>query len=40
MTKYIVTVCLIVLLAVPACAQVSPAQTVPFDHWAYDAVQQ
>ncbi len=40
MTKYIVTVCLIVLLAVPACAQVNPAQTVPFDHWAYDAVQQ
>jgi len=40
MTKYIVTACLIVLLAVPVCAQVNPAQTVPFDHWAYDAVQQ
>ena len=40
MTKYIVTACLIVLLAVPALAQVNPAQTVPFDHWAYDAVQQ
>ncbi len=41
MTKYITVVCLVVLLAVaPAFAQVNPAQTVPFDHWAYDAVQQ
>jgi len=40
MTKYIVTLCLVVAIAVPAMAQTSPAQTVPFDHWAYDAVQQ
>ena len=40
MTKYITVACLVVLLALPACAQLNPAQTVPFDHWAYDAVQQ
>ena len=40
MTKYIVTACLLVLFAVPVFAQSNPAQTVPFDHWAYDAVQQ
>ena len=33
-------VVLVSLLAVPAFAQSSPAETVPFDHWAYDAVQQ
>ena len=32
-------VVLVSLLAVPAFAQSSPAETVPFDHWAYDAVQ-
>ena len=40
MTKYITVLCLVAALAVPASAQINPAQTVPFDHWAYDAVQQ
>ena len=29
----------LVTLALPAFAASSPAETVPFDHWAYDAVQ-
>ena len=40
MIKYITVLCLVVALAVPAGAQINPAQTVPFDHWAFDAVQQ
>ena len=39
MTKYVVALCLVVAIAVPAYAQATPAETVPFDHWAYDAVQ-
>jgi hypothetical protein len=42
MTKKLLVVCLIValgVLALPVLAQHNPAETVPFDHWAYDAVQ-
>jgi hypothetical protein len=41
MRKIIVVSCalLIALYAVPAFAASNPAETVPFDHWAYDAVQ-
>jgi len=41
MRKMIVVSCALVLAAyaVPAFAASSPAETVPFDHWAYDAVQ-
>jgi len=40
MRKALPVVVLAMLIAVPALAQTSPAETVPFDHWAYDAVQQ
>jgi len=43
MTKRLVVACLVFVLALaalPALAQSNPAETVPFDHWAYDAVQQ
>ena len=40
MRKALPVVILALLIAVPAVAQTSPAETVPFDHWAYDAVQQ
>ncbi|MBM3501823.1 MAG: S-layer homology domain-containing protein, partial [Armatimonadetes bacterium] len=41
MRKFAVTCCVVVLAvqALPALAAGSPAETVPFDHWAYDAVQ-
>ena len=39
MRATLIAVVLVSMLAVPAFAQ-SPAETVPFDHWAYDAVQQ
>jgi len=41
MRKYTVTLCVVLLaaFAVPAFAASNPAETVPFDHWAYDAVQ-
>lgn len=39
MRATLITVVLVSLLALPAFAQ-NPAETVPFDHWAYDAVQQ
>ncbi len=39
MTKYVVVLCLVVAISVPVYAQATPAETVPFDHWAYDAVQ-
>ncbi len=39
MTKYVVVLCLAVAIATPVFAQATPAETVPFDHWAYDAVQ-
>jgi len=42
MTKKTLVVCLVValgLMALPVLAQYNPAETVPFDHWAYDAVQ-
>jgi len=40
MKKLIMVALLAVVVAVPCFAQANPAQTVPFDHWAYDAVQQ
>lgn len=40
MKKLILVAVLAVLVAAPVFAQANPAQTVPFDHWAYDAVQQ
>jgi hypothetical protein len=41
MRKTIVVSCalLLALYAIPAFAASNPAETVPFDHWAYDAVQ-
>jgi Collagen triple helix repeat (20 copies)/S-layer homology domain len=41
MRKLIIAGCVLALLAyvAPAFAASSPAETVPFDHWAYDAVQ-
>jgi len=39
MRKALPLIGLALLIAVPAAAQTSPAQTVPFEHWAYDAVQ-
>ncbi len=35
----VVSALLLVVLAVPTFAAKNPAETVPFDHWAYDAVQ-
>ncbi len=40
MKKTLLIVAVASLLAAPCFAQVSPADTVPFEHWAYDAVQQ
>jgi len=40
MKKLILVAVLAVIVAAPVFAQANPAQTVPFDHWAYDAVQQ
>ena len=40
MKKLIIVALLAVVVAVPVFAQANPAQTVPFDHWAYDAVDQ
>jgi len=40
MKKLIAVSLLAVLLVAPVFAQANPAKTVPFDHWAYDAVQQ
>ena len=39
MTKKLFVLAMALVIAVPGFAQ-SPADTVPFDHWAYDAVQQ
>jgi len=39
MAKYAIVVCVLIAFAVPCFAQANPAETVPFDHWAYDAVQ-
>lgn len=42
MAKYLVAtvvICALFAVAVPCFAQHNPAETVPFDHWAYDAVQ-
>lgn len=39
MAKYAVAVLLLLALMAPCFAQGNPAETVPFDHWAYDAVQ-
>jgi len=40
MKKFILVAVLAVLVAAPCFAQANPAATVPFDHWAYDAVNQ
>ena len=40
MKKTLLIVAVAMLIAVPSFAQTSPADTVPFEHWAYDAVQQ
>ena len=40
MNRTLLIVAMALLIAVPCFAQSSPADTVPFDHWAYDAVQQ
>ncbi|MBD3293257.1 MAG: hypothetical protein GF393_10055 [Armatimonadia bacterium] len=40
MKKTVLIVAMALLIAVPSFAQTSPADTVPFEHWAYDAVQQ
>jgi len=40
MKKLMLVIVLAVIVAAPVFAQANPAQTVPFDHWAYDAVQQ
>ncbi len=39
MTRYAIAVCVLIAVAAPCFAQANPAETVPFDHWAYDAVQ-
>jgi hypothetical protein len=39
MAKYAVAVLILLAIALPCFAQGNPAETVPFDHWAYDAVQ-
>ena len=38
--KKLLVILAMAALAVPCFAQANPAQTVPFDHWAYDAVQE
>jgi len=38
--KKLLIIAAIAVLAMPVLAQSNPAQTVPFDHWAYDAVQE
>jgi hypothetical protein len=40
MKRLIAVLLLAVIVAAPVFAQANPAKTVPFDHWAYDAVQQ
>jgi S-layer homology domain len=40
MKKLILVAVLTVIVVAPCFAQANPAQTVPFDHWAYDAVNQ
>jgi len=40
MKRLIAVALLVVIVAAPVFAQANPAKTVPFDHWAYDAVQQ
>ena len=39
MYKYIVATVVAFVLVAPCFAQASPTDDVPFDHWAYDAVQ-
>lgn len=39
MTKLLLSVVIAVAVVSPCFAQDNPAETVPFDHWAYDAVQ-
>jgi len=39
MKKLVICVAVLLVLALPSFAQRNPAETVPFDHWAYDAVQ-
>ena len=39
MYKYLTATVLALVLLAPCVAQASPTDDVPFDHWAYDAVQ-
>jgi hypothetical protein len=39
MTRTLLCVALVLMLVAPSFAAKNPAETVPFDHWAYDAVQ-
>jgi hypothetical protein len=39
MTRTLLCVGLVLMLVAPSFAAKNPAETVPFDHWAYDAVQ-
>ncbi|MFP3903098.1 MAG: S-layer homology domain-containing protein, partial [Armatimonadota bacterium] len=38
--KKLLVIVVVAMLVAPCLAQGNPAQTVPFDHWAYDAVQE
>jgi len=39
MKKLAICIVAVFVLTAPVFAQRNPAETVPFDHWAYDAVQ-
>jgi hypothetical protein len=39
MSKYVLLTALVVVLALPSLVNAKPTDDVPFDHWAYDAVQ-
>jgi hypothetical protein len=39
MSKYVALTALVIVLALPSLVQAKPTDDVPFDHWAYDAVQ-
>jgi hypothetical protein len=39
MSRYVVLTALVIVLALPSLVSAKPTDDVPFDHWAYDAVQ-
>jgi hypothetical protein len=39
MTRYVLLAVLVVVMALPSLVSAKPTDDVPFDHWAYDAVQ-